>query len=476
MYTPDSLLTSAGTGTRDAWVAELTRRGADAPDAIVDAYMRYSAVVGLNYDLAIAQGIVESAGFTDWKWIQNRNPAGLGSTSRQTPGASFPSIEAGITAQLAHLCAYAYTADTCPVERLGDEYADLFNDPRHALVNHRGHPEIGYLNGRWAVPGTSYAQSICAVANAIASGPASPPTPGGNMPRIIVHAGHENIGNITSDPNGVINPAALRGGTGANGEMAFNSAWADELTRLLLATGADAVRTDAIYHANVYDQDADLVVAGHYDGGSGTGHPQYCMASTVHSGPSTEAADALADVIVQEWYDSYPAAMGIAGNGPITVDMEQYYGGWYRTADTPMLLIEHCLGADANGIRADRPTPQAAAAADFTVLAKHFGLSGNAPAPQPTPDTRTFPETGRTITGNIKGYFERFGKDAQAIETSVEVYGLPVSDLRTENGLPVQYFERAVLEDHAAEGKGVMSRRLGSAAAAAAGLSGPGIP
>jgi hypothetical protein len=206
------------------------------------------------------------------------------------------------------------------------------------------------------------------------------------MPRIIVHAGHQNIGNITADKIGQASADTLRGGTGANGEMAWNSATADALTALLAAAGVDAVRTDAIWHAAVYGPDADLIVAIHYDGIGGTGRVQYCMAATVHSGPSTAEADARADGVIADWYALYPAQMGIAGNGPITDGMTQYYGGWYRTANTPMLLIEHCIGADGGGIRADRPTSEAAAAADFAVLAKHFNLGPPAPPP-PAPDT-----------------------------------------------------------------------------------------
>jgi hypothetical protein len=106
----------------------------------------------------------------------------------------------------------------------------------------------------------------------------------------------------------------------------------------------------------------------------------------VHSGLSTTAVDALADAFVAEWYAMYPAQMGIAGNGPITTDMLQLYNGWYRSASTPMVIGEHCLGADAGGIRSDRPTPQAAAQAVFAVMARHFNLSAPNPAPAPPQD------------------------------------------------------------------------------------------
>jgi hypothetical protein len=102
---------------------------------------------------------------------------------------------------------------------------------------------------------------------------------------------------------------------------------------------------------------------------------------------------------------------------------------------------------------------------------RFIALLGNTPptpTPGPPPDLRVFPETGKGIFGNIKGYFEQFNDDA----VSLAVFGLPVTDLVYEGGLPVQYFERAALEDHAGN---VMGRRLGAAAAAAAGHTGPGI-
>jgi hypothetical protein len=361
------------------------------------------------------------------------------------------------------------------------QYVSL--DQRYAAVLSAGHAgKIATLadvtNGVWAYTATipvgslanGYASGIASLANQFSTNPQ--PTPGGTM-RLIISAGHEHIGAITSDPNGVINAAALRGGTGANGEMAWNAACADALTGLLRASGVDAVRTDAIYHADVYGPDADLAYVIHYDGGAGTGHPQYCMASTVHSGPSTTAVDALADAFVADWYAMYPAAMGIAGNGPITTDMLQLYNGWYRTAGTPMVIGEHCLGADAGGIRGDRPTPQAAADAVFAVIAKRFGLNAPNPAPGP-PDQRLFPETGHSISGSFKGYWEQYRDDAESLNR----FGYPISGpepgkCRDGQMRTVQWFQRARFEDWG--GGDVRLSLLGSDMLLAQGRHGAGI-
>jgi hypothetical protein len=122
----------------------------------------------------------------------------------------------------------------------------------------------------------------------------------------------------------------------------------------------------------------------------------------------------------------YPAAMGIAGNGPITTDMLQLYNGWYRSASTPMVIGEHCLGADANGIRGDRPTPQAAADAVFAVMAKHFNLTNNPQPPVPPPSSTVV--DGYDIGAGFHQLYTSVSEDAAA---RLRIFGLCVSDQRS---------------------------------------------
>jgi len=72
---------------------------------------------------------------------------------------------------------------------------------------------------------------------------------------------------------------------------------------------------------------------------------------------------------------------------------------------------------------------------------------------------RCFPETGYCISGPIRQYWERNG--------GLPVFGYPISPLKVElvEGSwagPVQWFERDRLEDHSAEGQGVLAGRLGA--------------
>lgn len=148
---------------RAGWQAALTQHGVTDATAILASYDRWCRAYHLDPNLAVAQACLECAWFQDWKWVQLHNPCGLGSTSRDVPGAAFASADDGIRAQCEHLCAYAYTIAECPVD-----HAHMV-DPRHYM--HLGNPVIGGLNGHWAVPGASYAQNICAIANAIGGTP-----------------------------------------------------------------------------------------------------------------------------------------------------------------------------------------------------------------------------------------------------------------------------------------------------------------
>jgi hypothetical protein len=156
--------------------------------AIVARYVEVGDAAGLDWFLALAQLAHETASLASW-WSQppRRNPAGIGVTGRvqagtlDTPpgagwtwdgaqwreGLSFTTwTDDAIPAHLGRLLAYALT----------DAQA---NQSQRALIaralgyrplsdNYRGiAPTLNGLNGRWAVPGTSYGQSIAALARRI---------------------------------------------------------------------------------------------------------------------------------------------------------------------------------------------------------------------------------------------------------------------------------------------------------------------
>ncbi|WP_253735743.1 N-acetylmuramoyl-L-alanine amidase [Paenibacillus sp. FJAT-26967] len=158
-------------------------------------FVDIGAKYGVRGDVAVAQSIHETNWFRfggDVKPEQN-NFAGIGATGG-VPGNSFPTIAAGVTAQIQHLYAYA-SKNPLPA-------GEVIMDPRFHLVTRGIAPNWEDLSGRWAVPGydrkkyaslqdalqagETYGHSILKLYNKMmASGPAAPV-----LPLIVLDAGH----------------------------------------------------------------------------------------------------------------------------------------------------------------------------------------------------------------------------------------------------------------------------------------------
>jgi hypothetical protein len=173
--TTTAVLTGGQTPLKGVWngtadrLASFLVRECPSPHFTVPAsvlaeyYVRYCAEAGLRADLLWAQMIHETgAGMYggDVRSEQN-NYAGIGAAGGDESGAAFPTAEAGVMAHVAHMVAYVYASS--PVS-----WADATADPRFDLVNPRGAASVlADLDGRWAVPGVAYGESIEAIARAI---------------------------------------------------------------------------------------------------------------------------------------------------------------------------------------------------------------------------------------------------------------------------------------------------------------------
>jgi hypothetical protein len=148
--------------------------------SIVQAYERVGNSVGVDWFLAVAQMAHETGYMTSfWSARPQRNPAGLGVDGSSTPnnpnvpgwafntqrnqwekGLSFASWEdEAIPAHIGRMLAYAMTdAQATPAQKAMIDTALAFRPlPAHL----RGvAPTIVGMNGRWAVPGTTYGQRI----------------------------------------------------------------------------------------------------------------------------------------------------------------------------------------------------------------------------------------------------------------------------------------------------------------------------
>lgn len=128
---------------------------------IANIYLKVGAKYNVKGDIAFCQMAHETG------WLKfggqvsesQNNFAGIGATNGGAKGAVFASIEDGVTAHIQHLYAYATPLDLPTSERL--------IDPRFNLVKRGIAPNWTDLNGRWAVPGTTYGQSILKIYDAI---------------------------------------------------------------------------------------------------------------------------------------------------------------------------------------------------------------------------------------------------------------------------------------------------------------------
>ena len=127
-----------------------------SPEVLVSYYYKEGAREGVRPDVAFAQALKETGFFRYGGTVtpDQNNYCGLGTTSATVKGAYFASSELGVRAHIQHLLAYASTRR--PVTPLVDPRYDLVRSTYGA----RTLDTWTDLNGRWAVPGQTYGQSI----------------------------------------------------------------------------------------------------------------------------------------------------------------------------------------------------------------------------------------------------------------------------------------------------------------------------
>lgn len=211
---------------------------------------------------------------------------------------------------------------------------------------------------------------------------------------ICLQAGHQNTQNNCD--------TALRGSTGAPGEMAFNVGIRDRLSQILLtkknADGTDAFAlklVDACFNCDptANKDDFALFLAIHYDAnvyGTGGGFVDFPE-------PSTDAATQESQRIRQAIVDEYFPNTGIVNvPGRSNANTKYYYMWKFLSGPTPCVIIECGVGQDAHDsvILADTDRVANAIARG---ICKAFGVPFEvvtpappappepAPAPQPAP-------------------------------------------------------------------------------------------
>ncbi len=134
-----------------------------SPEELVSYYYEEGQREGIRPDVAFVQALKETGFFRYGGTVtaDQNNYCGLGTTSAVVKGAYFPTSKIGVRAHIQHLLAYTTTRRP----------AEPVVDPRYELV--RGTygtktlTKWEDLNGRWAVPGHSYGQSILSMYRAM---------------------------------------------------------------------------------------------------------------------------------------------------------------------------------------------------------------------------------------------------------------------------------------------------------------------
>jgi N-acetylmuramoyl-L-alanine amidase len=173
--------------TADSWKPELT------PTQMAQLYIDEGNLVGVRGDIAFCQSILETGWFawsasfshlndppitnpadpnyTTWPGFvlpADHNYAGIGAFNGSNVYMRQPTAQLGVRAQLQHLRNYADATST--PTNLG---APLVLRPNYnagnftTFVFHGKAPNWVDLDGKWAVPGTTYGQTILGICNSI---------------------------------------------------------------------------------------------------------------------------------------------------------------------------------------------------------------------------------------------------------------------------------------------------------------------
>ena len=169
-------------------------------DSIATEYMRYGEALGLRWDFAFYQMIVETGALSYWRGNRHgdvkpsqNNFAGLGATGRGEPGESFPDVATGVRAHLEHLLLYAGRPVDSPVAQrtrnvrewgVLDNWHKTFTRPI----------TFGDMAAKWA-PGTrTYVSMLKTVADRFHAEVCNDPDP---RPEL-VHAARGSVGRVAA--------------------------------------------------------------------------------------------------------------------------------------------------------------------------------------------------------------------------------------------------------------------------------------
>lgn len=202
------------------------------------------------------------------------------------------------------------------------------------------------------------------------------------MKRVCIQVGHYKIEEITSESlRSWRSPELLKRSTGASGERVYHWDKVMPLLRDKLIDAGVAVHiATAIYEPWTYNQEYDLWISMHYDGG-GTG--ERCMVSAPNRNTSpaylNPGAQNESERFAQIWKNTYPDIVGVPNRDDIiTAGMRDYYAFDYVGYDTPSVILEHFNHSSSRGTYL-KEHPELVAEGDFKAIAKFLSIPTEPP-------------------------------------------------------------------------------------------------
>ena len=169
-----------------AFLASRNAKLPDRYDALATHYMRHGEELGLRWDYAFFQMLLETGNLTytgDVKPDQN-NFAGLGATGRGARGERFKDISTGVRAHLEHVLMYAGDKVENPVAERTRNIQEwgVLTDWQKTI---KGPTTFTHLAKKWAPTSRAYARDIASVADGYFDGVCKQPDP---RPELVAEA------------------------------------------------------------------------------------------------------------------------------------------------------------------------------------------------------------------------------------------------------------------------------------------------
>lgn len=251
------------------------------------------------------------------------------------------------------------------------------------------------------------------------------------MKKVCIQCGHYQIEQITSDGlRSWRSPSVLKKSTGASGERDWHwNEWMPKLRDRLIQAGVHVYIADAIYNQETYNQEYDLWISGHYDGG-GTG--ERCMISAPNRDTKpdylNDAAQGEAERFCAIWKDVYPAVVGVPNRDDIvTAGMRDYYAFDYVGYDTPSVIIEHFNNTSPKGNQL-KNNSDLVVEGDYKAILKFLGLK----EASSTEEEEDVEDKVKDLESQVKVQAE------QILEQSVAIGGLEGEVTRYEKELEAE--------------------------------------